>query len=456
MQRRSEKHWLAFLASVERLNDFRKPGVLRRYQERILELGRLEIVSPFSGNTLSVVCSDRIGSAIAYQFFDQERFWIITGPMQFAYPLSHLVDDRDGDIRQLIPSMSPLDTKHQRAINEHLRSGPPATEVARTVPVLIIGHPNFAHHLWNELSALDEWLNTASDEAIAGLKIVATAEPFGPLRNIFPQLERASFLSVAEIASIKQMCATPLFVRTGSRLVTTRVRQTICDFSESHANRPIADSILGTLTSGSPRIWISVRMKTRTADNQLELILAVLRRVFRTYSNATVAIDGFSYPMGFFDDLRKQKVYEGFVTRAEEAGEFITAIRSQVIAELGQHIGSRLCSISGLSLADAIHIGSCCDYYICHVGTLQHKIGWLHTIPGFIHFSPQGTTSAQWHANQVEGGIIPDFLPANLAVSTSAAVSKRSASRNFNYRVTDVDQAADLIIQSMRLRLSAR
>jgi hypothetical protein len=81
---------------------------------------------------------------------------------------------------------------------------------------------------------------------------------------------------------------------------------------------------------------------------------------------------------------------------------------------------------------------------------LQHKIAWLHNIPGIIHGPRPKEKHAAHFAAQVEGGIVPDVLPANFIVQSA---SDRMNERNLNYQFTDLEKSAQCVINSMKLRL---
>jgi hypothetical protein len=188
----------------------------------------------------------------------------------------------------------------------------------------------------------------------------------------------------------------------------------------------------------------------------MDFLLTLLERIFDAYRSAVVVFDGFSFPIGFFQDRHMSQYHTEFAGRAAATADFITELQHRAVANLGHWVSSRLCSISGISLAEAAYVGSVCNYYVCHAGTLQHKIAWLHNIPGFIHSPPVGNPSARakWYADQVEGGIPPDTLPQQFVVATEISPNVRDVSRNSNYLIRDVPAAVDFIMESMRNKLA--
>jgi hypothetical protein len=129
------------------------------------------------------------------------------------------------------------------------------------------------------------------------------------------------------------------------------------------------------LAGGWPRIWISVRHGSRTPDNHADFLLAVVRRIFHSFPLASIVFDGFSFPVGFLSDPRTLASRESFMARATLDGRFIDFVCGRIAEEFGSNVQSRLCATSGLDIVEAIAVAACCNYYVCHSGTLQHKIG---------------------------------------------------------------------------------
>jgi hypothetical protein len=446
--------WLAFCRSVEELNAFRRPRVLRTYQADLLGCGSFAVVSPDTGNKVSVQRSVMLADRIAYLIPGETRSWLVTGPTRFGYPLWEFITETDNS-RRLLSNPDTLPTELSRLEKEKL--GMLQTEqdgmLARRA-TLLIGDANFAHHLWNELAGLDEWLASTGDEDLSGLSVAARAEPLGPLEWIFPRLSAASLLSAGGHEFHARLHRAPIVTRIGSSLVTSRLRHRIKAISQEHASPTATHLARQILQDSWPRVWMSVRLGSRTADNLEDFLFETVCQLLLSYPDAAVIFDGFSFPYAFFEDPRTTSMRKEFADRAEAVSSFIEQLREKVRRELGEAASSKLCSVSGQSLFDAIDLGGYCDYYVCHAGTLQHKIAWIHNIPGLIHLPLNTASRAVWHAAQVEDGIVPDMLPQGLSVPTDPPASGRSHDRNFNYRISDVKRAAECVVSFMQLHLT--
>ena len=449
-----DERWLAFCSSVEELNAFRRPQVLRKYQADLLGCGSFAVISPNTGKKVSVARSMMLADRIAYLMPGESRSWLVTGPTRFGYPLWELITETDSS-RRLLGQADALPTELSRPEIETLATLQAEREsVPARRATLLVGDANFAHHLWNELAGLDEWLAGAADEDLSSLSIAAKAEPLGPLEWIFPRLSAASKLSAGGKKFRSRLGSAPIVTRVGSSLVTTRLRHRIKAVSEERADPAATHSARQTLQSSWPRIWMSVRLGSRTADNLEEFLFETVSQILLAYPDAAVIFDGFSFPYAFFDDPRTMNMRKEFADRSAAVGLFIGQLRERIRRELGEAASSKLCSVSGQSLFDAIDLGRYCDYYVCHAGTLQHKIAWIHNIPGLIHLPLNTASRAAWHATQVEDGIVPDMLPEGLSVPTDPPASGRNQDRNFNYRISDVKKAAACVINSMQAHLT--
>ena len=449
-----DEKWLAFRRSVDELNAFRRPQVLRKYQADLLDSDSFALTSPLTGKEVLVTRSTMLADRGAYLIPDQARSWLVSGPTRFGFPLWELVTEADRKRWLLNSANAETSDISEREIQALNAFPPEADNVLGRGTTLLIGDAHFAHHLWNELAGLDEWLAHATDDAVANLAIVTRAEPLGPLEWTFPRLLPALSGQADPARQRRRLLAGARVVtKVGSCRVTSRLREQIKAVSDQRADPSATNRARQLLQNAWPRIWMSVRLESRTADNQEEFLLETIRRVFLAYPDAAVVFDGFSFPVGFFSDPRTMNLREEFTARSAAANAFIEHLREQIRARLGNSASSRLCSVSGLSLFDAINIGAYCEYYVCHAGTLQHKIAWIHNIPGLIHLPLNNEARAVWHAAQVEDGIVPDLMPAGLTIPTDPPASGRQRDRNFNYHFENVAKAADFVVSAMRARI---
>ncbi len=444
----SPENWARFIDSAIELNAFVLPSVLRKYQSEILDRGEFTVVSPASGESQVVTQSVSVDKSVAYLIDGRERCWVVAGATGKGFPLHTFVSESvaphvfpflDLDIKPRSPNA--FRSSHVEAL---LRGPVRPLETAGRVR-LQIGHVNFAHHVWNELSALDAWLRTASPERFANLTIETTAEPLGPLRQIFPALRDARFVRPGD----EDQPTPQITAHVGSRLVTKEVLERMLQFVSWCRETRTGSTPLPIREDRWPRLWISVRVGNRTAENMAEFLTNLLARTFDRYPDAEIVFDGFSYPVGFFDDERTAPYREKFVSFTKAASAFVEELRTKVRDALGAVAAARMVNTTGNDLAEAILIGAKCDYYVCHAGTLQHKIGWFNRKPGLVHMPYSSENSATWHASQVEGGVTPDFFPKGFIALSSSPPRGRSGAWNHLYKFVDATKAAEFALQKI-------
>ena len=451
----------AFQESILRLNRFTRDNLLPAYQVDILSSGGFQLQSPFNGERLHTRDSLFLpGNRIAYHFGGMEPFWVITGNIQFGYLLTWLYCERQGLLIRLadgttgvIQGMEPIEywsVQIGRALAERQQDKTGTEETLK--PVIVIGHRNFAHHLWNELAALDEWISSTTPDERLGCRIVPLREPLGYLEEIFPALEGLEVTRAdvsAKAINALPGCLLPL----GSRKVTKRIREVITGYLQTRASG-IAQHLKQTgIEPAKTRFWFSVRERDRTCLNQLEFLTHLAVRILDTWPDSAILLDGFAFPC-MESDLNTLVASE---QRALNLDAVIRDIRVGVASRRGEHYAARLHGVSGLSLPDNLYLARYVDYYVCHAGTLQHKLGWLYEIPGIIHTVLRGDnvhSIESWYASQVEAGIAPQVLPSNY-VATINDEGSEGPFRNSNYLITDIPAAADYIIDQAAARIPA-
>ena len=84
------------------------------------------------------------------------------------------------------------------------------------------------------------------------------------------------------------------------------------------------------------------------------------------------------------------------------------------------------------------------DFYITHVGTMQHKIGWLFpNKPGLCFIRSRNPSwSAKWHKDQCEGSSELFYFPSNLIESDHSETQAR-AKRDIPIIISNESEAAN-------------
>ncbi|HEX4078331.1 MAG TPA: hypothetical protein VHX61_05605 [Rhizomicrobium sp.] len=444
-----------FQASIDSLNAYLSPSVLRKYQADILDSGRFDLTSPLTGIRVSVTRSVLFSENIAYFVPDGAGAWLIAGFIERGFPLYEVILQADGTRHRVAPIFK---WKHKELADTDaewlLANGARLTTFAAPEPVaLIIGHTHFAHHAWNELPALDKWLQMASTNRLSKLLIISTSQPMGPLRDLFQVLSDTRIVTM-DPATLQRWSDATISVRLGSRLVTESIREKVRNFCQHNANGFSSHRSRSALSTAWPRIWVSVRLESRTPDNMEEFLLTAFAKISQTYPESMFLLNGYSFPYGFDSNKDQHRKNAKARAQARSADEYINSLRQAALRRFGSDLATKIHNISSLSLTDAIRFGEFVDYYICHAGALQHMVAWFHDVPGFVHSPRMEGKDSSYNFDAVEAGIIPDIVPSNL-VARSDLATRREGRRNANYTFLDVEETATLVVSLMRKRLGA-
>src|ERR1700761_8369009 len=70
--------------------------------------------------------------------------------------------------------------------------------------------------------------------------------------------------------------------------------------------------------------------------------------------------------------------------------------------------------LNGLTVTDEISWGAIADFYFCHGGTMQNKIGWVHEVNGIVHSNTRFLASTAGKPPPIETDCIAEHLPYDL------------------------------------------
>jgi hypothetical protein len=465
-----------FTRAITRVNRFLSARALRRYQRDIALGGGFALPSPFDGRAMVPVACHvaNLGDAahgnlgIAYRFDGGQPLWLLASGVSQGFPLAEVylpaadqtiwsLDDKP--VAQHLPWRAEL-----RRLESDGFSGSFPVPVGE--PTVLVGHPNFAHHLWNELPALQACVDQAADDGLSMPRVEALYEPLVQLAGLAP----AGLLPVERVAAFPGVTGLrdSLVTRLGSTQVPAALRQRVVSLLAQAAEgngRVGAD--LETLADCSPVFWLSVRVDARTAANQAEFLLSLVPAIAEAYPDSGFVFDGFSYPADFDHGIYRLGVPEpgsaadggeGFLGGAMRAREReVAGAIDELIANLGGRCARPLVSVSGRDLAAAITLAGRADYYVCHAGTLQHKVAWLHNIPGIVHGNRSclWPRAASWLAGQLEGGRPPALVSRESVEDLDSIRSPNRVERNRDYRFIDIPRTVGDILADIRKVLGA-
>jgi hypothetical protein len=433
-----------FLDSVGQLNEFLFDRAVLRYQDSILNNGSFTVLSPFTGTPTQPLGSAILpGHQIGYYFADASPFWLIAGNIRFGSPISWLILVETGELVSL-PSLGPASNKALARIAK-IKPGKALLREPVDAGALIIGHINFAHHLWNELAGLERWLSQTRVSAGTSFEIYPLFEPLGRIDDILPALRDMKINRDAAPKTFR--FHRTIFTRIGSTKVTSEIGAAVLQAAEKSPRLPKA---LTVARKNFPTFWVTARLENRTCENQTEFLIALFARLGAIYPHSHILVDGFSWPDDFASN-RYSQVRKIFAARASKINDYIEALIAKAVSNENRNV----INVSGLTIPQAILLAGSANFYVTHAGSVQHKIGWLHCVPGYIHTCRSGLTNSgrQWYASQYERAKLPFVAPKHLIEDTEIGSGINNVSRNYNYRIVSIERLLDDIVEKIAASL---
>lgn len=431
------------IADLVAWNQSVTPGAVLAYQSEILSGSAFAVTSPLDGRRSTMDASLLLASdRMAYRF-DGGRFYLLTGPQHEGYPLDRLALPGQGKV---LAVAAPCGTPAVEDGAEHawaeLAPALHRLEAATppdSRPHALFGDGNFAHLIWNGWPALSVLPETGVDPS--AVHFVSRCDPLGDPADLFPWLRRCQFDAWDDRHDLHRGAHFRRAAFLGSTHLPATLAGRIVTHCRSRSNA-LLQARCRTLADRSRRVvWLSMRRRARDCTNQVDLLAALISKLADDPGIGLI-LDGFSFPdcplPDFFHDYRAR------VTADYEALERRCASLRRLEAE------ERLVVLNGVALFDAIAAGTYADAYVCHGGTQQHKLAWLHAVPGLVHVPNPSEAVEQWYAQPSEIARPPRCIPAEaieVDADDAAAPSERS------YRI-DVERACEFVLDELARMLA--
>lgn len=348
-------------------------------QHGILRDGRFNMLSPFADEPQSCVQSYERDHRFWFRFAGREEFFWVSATLMNAFELSTLyfpqrrvaVTLREGDVSA--ERIADFET-FRRDIT---KPSPPAIPAAgrRTV---VSGEGHYMHVLWKELPALERAVAAGLTEK---MQLAAVYQPFGPLAELFPELAgQVQPLVWNEAGALN--AREHLLVGLGSLSITPGTRARLRRVGAAMAGADVLRTRDAFRAAHRPVVWVSVKPPKRTLRDQAAILARLMAAVKSEYPDAGFILNGASRPW----DAESNPNFGGwFGERYKRATAAAGAIIDDVLANLPPDVRASVAVVTDRTACDEIAWGEAADFYFCHGGTMQHKIGYIHEVPGMIH-----------------------------------------------------------------------
>lgn len=420
---------------------------LRMYQASIIKTGSFSVTSPFTGTNIAAIRSHLVSTKnVFYEFADKSVFYLISDNAGDGFALSVAWIPKIKTLIYLYGSSPVVRKSHILKFEEqnqaNNRIGDFDLSSDFNYPSVLTGHNNYAHHIINDLSALNTLI---SGDALKFVKrILVSHEPIGPIDEIFPELKSSQI--IREPISDTFTLPGQFFVNAGGFYIETAVRERLKCYIEKSISEAFFAKCKGMIANRYPIFWLSIRATNRTAVNLHECLSEIIKNINISFPSSCVLLDGFSFPCDFNSNPRykesKAYIEKRYLDENDLAEKIINTCHKEGI-EIPVH------NCVGLPLNESIYLTYFVDFYFAHQGTIQHKIGWTSNKPGIIHSNSRFAKSQlalKWAMGTVEDSAKILYFPVDLVEDIEDI--QEIPSYYQNYRILDLNKASAFFIES--------
>jgi hypothetical protein len=276
------------------------------------------------------------------------------------------------------------------------------TEEYIDIPLIVVGHWNFAHFIWNQFPALYFLMRQ-----VCGANLVSIRSCLIDLEIAFPDIKICDKKSILSYKN-------SLFL--GGQHLNSDAHVFLFNL--------INNKLIPIDKVSQNVYYLGIRGEgVRSLENETEFYDLLIQEVLKVQPNVIFYVDGFSYATA--DTLNP-----GFIERANKIDKKINTF----VVKYGSNI---IVNINGIHILDALSYIKNIDFYITHEGTMQHKIGWvfLEKKGLILTKSKFASAVALWHQSQVSGALQPSFLSIESYEYTDS-------SRDANFSLIDPRRSA--------------
>lgn len=380
------------LLNLSELNEYVGPKCLRRYQYLIAN--NVDFSINIDGSFFQIFR--------AYILGDQNILIFLSVDSHFEAVYFELQSGNAGKGYELQDNFLKLNAEQFNFNNEYIDAS-----------LVVVGHWNFAHFIWNQLSALHFLMFQG-----CGAYLVPIRSCLIDLESTFPNNK---FSDEGSISLFKNS------IYLGGQYLNSDAHQFL--MNSINKKLKVIDQI-------SPnKYYLGIRGEgIRSIKNEVEFYIFFIEEVLKVQPDAVFYIDGFSYTSANIS-------VPSSVDRAVQINKII----ENIVLKFDVH---RVININAISLFDALSYIKIIDYYVTHEGTMQHKIGWFFTNKrGLILTKSKFARSVSlWHKDQVSEALAPSFLSPD-------SYEYDNDSRDSSFAFVDPRQSA---IEALKITLISR
>lgn len=418
----SSREWSEYRRDHERI----AKAIL--YQNLTLKKGKFVLKSIYTGEYIAAIASfaPELNKfhIHAYYFSDPNHgdYFVLVG--DFWSEILAIYHPSSGLILQSFESAKDLE-EYVSILNSHLERNSKRLKGYTRAPnknmVMILYHTHFAHHVLNELSAIQHIIDRNGLHSIK--KIYISSEPVSKVEDLFPELTNHKI----ELIRMPYYKALNSVYKNRELILSNRN----CRIQDDLVIRILSDAKSHLLSSdysfdnwnqqrisNSFKVWLTIRVGGRTWSDIVNGYINVINEIQKTNSKLLVVFDGFSFPR-FSDKFKNEKYTELLQKENAVVNKILRGVKNPI-----EHV-----NLIGKSTDLSFIWASIMDLYISHHGTIQHKVAWFSSCPGIVHtnsiISAKPSKSRQGSHDRVSG-FVPHYLDPDVVTTFNNKVVIRT------------------------------
>ena len=375
--------------------------IIHDYQKKIIKDGYLDAPSPNTGKHIKCTDSFALDEKIIFYRFDfgENLFYAIAANLAAGFPISGIYIPSKKLLVKFGEKIWGANYEMIKEFNLVYPTNPKKSPVCNNQTYVISG---CTHHLWNQLPALyalgdirQQDFNKKSNlkkvihyffkkNRSKNITLIMLNEPLGPVDEIFPTLKHCNIIRMS-YTDLENYCLNNpgLYTTLGSNYVPKYVRESVARYASVRKSSRIKRYIKQLIKIDGKVFWISVREPNRTIANQGEFLVNLAISILQEFPESKIIFDGYSIPEDI--NLPNRHDVRLIENSIKIECDLIDRIIEQITAKKELDSSDILFNCSGIRILDSIALAQLATFYVCHHGTIQHKIGWFTETPGYVH-----------------------------------------------------------------------
>lgn len=240
----------------------------------------------------------------------------------------------------------------------------------------VVGHPNFAHHTFDEICSL---YRVCHNRISKSLSIFAYRQPLLPLSGLLnrevvnvPEFDEHLYTDILREVDVRR--ASPCLLN--RRPLTQDLREKIMTVTRREIEPQLVQRIEAFRGQQAKTLWVSVKADNRRCLNLDHVVSKVVEYLQGLGVKWRVVFDGVSFPYDWHPGLGGRIFQEEILRATDEAIERCMSVAPQGVDTI---------NINRQPITYTLSMAALSDVYLCHYGTQQHKVFIASQARGVVH-----------------------------------------------------------------------